>query len=249
MENDPAYAKRLEEILASRVEFAKLELEAGTPSDSRNNTTKRARHEAVWPPQSAVIGGSSSSTLGDDVEMRSTSSGKRSLEPGGCDDDMVCGLEVCDELDECNAYRNDCEGDYTDKMTGATLLREDVAKARAEKRYDKFEAHEEVTDETCLSRTGRKPISCRWKDINKGGNEHVEVRSRLIGREIKQNGADSYFAGTPLLARVHYVISGAPTKSKTGERRQLMVLDAKRTFLHDDALADTYVKPPHPARH
>ena len=59
--------------------------------------------------------------------------------------------------------------------------------------YDMFEAHEEVTDETCLPRTGRKPISCRWKDINKGGNEHVEVRSRLIGREIKQNGADSYF--------------------------------------------------------
>ena len=125
MDNGPAYAKRLEEILASRVEFAKPELEAGTPSDSRNNTTKRAGHEAVWPPQSAVNGGSSSSTLGDDVEMRSTSSGKRSLEQGGSDDDMVCGLEVCDELDECNAYRNDCEGDYTDKMTGATLLRED----------------------------------------------------------------------------------------------------------------------------
>ena len=40
------------------------------------------------------------------------------------------------------------------------------------------------------------------------------------------------------------VISRAPTKSKTGERRQLMVL-AKRAFLHDDALAETYVKPPH----
>ena len=59
------------------------------------------------------------------------------------------------------------------------------------------------------------------------------------------SGADSYFAGTPLLARVHHVISRAPTKAKTGERRQLMVLDAKRAFLHDDALADTYVKPPH----
>ena len=80
----------LEEILASRVEFAKPELEAGTPSDSRNNTTKRARHEAVWPPQSAVIGGSSSSTLGDDGEMRSTSSGKRSLEQGGSDGRTWC---------------------------------------------------------------------------------------------------------------------------------------------------------------
>ena len=29
------------------------------------------------------------------------SAGKRPLEPGG-DDDMVCGLDVCDELNECS---------------------------------------------------------------------------------------------------------------------------------------------------
>ena len=84
---------------------------------------------------------------------------------------MVCGLDVCDELDEypSDVYVNDCEGDYTDEVTGVTLLREDVAKACAEKMawYERFEAYEEVTDETCVSRTGRKPISCRWRDINK----------------------------------------------------------------------------------
>ena len=98
-----------------------------------------------------------------------------------------------------------------------SLLREDVGKARAEEMawHDKFEAYEEVTDETCLSRTGRKPISCRWKDIHKGDNEHVEVRSRLIAREIKQKRTVSYFAGTPQLALVRYVISWAATKSKT----------------------------------
>ena len=31
--------------------------------------------------------------------MRSTSAGEQPLEPGG-DDDMVCGLDVCDELIE-----------------------------------------------------------------------------------------------------------------------------------------------------
>ena len=78
-----------------------------------------------------------------------------------------------------------------------TLLRDDVAKACTEEMawYEKFEACEEVTDETCLSRTGRKPISCRWRDINRGDGERVEVRSRLVAPEIKQKGTDSHFAG------------------------------------------------------
>ena len=89
------------------------------------------------------------------------------------------------------------------------------------------------------------PFPVRWKDINKGDNVRVEVRSRLVAHEIKQKGTDSYFAGTSPLALVRYVISRAATQSKTGKRRQLMVLDAKRAFLHADALTETYVKPPH----
>ena len=60
-----------------------------------------------------------------------------------------------------------------------------------------------------------------------------------------RKGADSYFGGTPPLALVRYVISRAATRTKTERRRQLMVLDAKRAFLHADALTETYVKPPH----
>ena len=62
-----------------------------------------------------------------------------------------------------------------------------------------------------MTRTGRKPISCRWKDINKGDDERVEVRSRLVAREIKQKGSDSDFAGTPPLAFVRCVMSRATT--------------------------------------
>ena len=149
--------------------------------------------------------------------MRVTHAGERPLDPGG-DKDMVCGLDVWDELDELDeldensfsdTYVNDREGDYTDEMTGVTLLRDDVAQARTEemKWYEKFQAFDEVPDETCVLRTGRKPISCRWRDINKGDSERVEVRSRLVACEIKQKGTDSYFAGTPPKALVHYVIS------------------------------------------
>ena len=50
--------------------------------------------------------------------MRSINAGKRPLEPGG-DDDMVSGLDVCDELNEYSSdvYVHGCEGDYTDEVT------------------------------------------------------------------------------------------------------------------------------------
>ena len=103
-------------------------------------------------------------------------------------------------------------------MTGVTLFRDDAAKARMEEItwYDKFQAFDEVPDETCVLRTGRKPISCRWRDINKGDSERVEVRNRLVAREIKHKGTDSYFAGTPPLALLRYVISKAATPVKIG---------------------------------
>ena len=98
---------------------------------------------------------------------------------------------MCGEFDEGNAHGNDCEGNCADEVTGATLLRDVLAKARAEDVawYDKFEAYEKVTDKTCLSRTGRTPVSCRWKDINKDDNERVEVRSRMIVEKSNRKGA------------------------------------------------------------
>ena len=59
--------------------------------------------------------------------MRRPTGKKRPLEPGG--DNVVCGMEVCDEDTETDAYVD--EG-FTDEMTGAPLLRDDVAKGRVE---------------------------------------------------------------------------------------------------------------------
>ena len=250
MESDPVHTKRLEDKLNRRNEFANPETTVAVPIEGRADATKRARQSELEPPQeSANTGGSSSSSAGAEVDMRVTHAGKRPLEPDG-DEDMVCGLDVCDELDASHfveMYVNDCEEDYAGEVTEVTLRRDDVAKSRMEemKWYERFNAFEEVTDETGVSMTGRKPISCRWRVINKGDKERVEVRRRLVAREIKQKGTDSYFAGTPPLALVMYVISRIATLSKTGKRRQLMELDAKRAFLHADALTETYVKPPH----
>ena len=204
--------------------------------------TRPNEHVEGEPQQSAITGGASSAAESD-VEI---SANDTRLQPTVR---AKWGLDMCDELDECNVYVNHGEGDYADEVTGGALLRDDVAKARMEEMScdDKFEAYEEVTNGTMRAR--RKPISCRWRDINKGDSERVELRSRLVAFEIKQKGTDSYFAGTPSSALARYVVSRTATRTKTGDRRQPLVLDAKRAFLHADALTETYRKPTALTRH
>ena len=84
---------------------------------------------------------------------------------------MVCGLDVCDEVNQClsDVHVNDCWEDCTDEVTGVTLLRDVVAKARAE--------------EMAWHEKGGGRNVCRWRDINKVDNERVEVRGRLVARD------------------------------------------------------------------
>ena len=100
MENDLAHAKSVEDNLTRRKELANPEPEVAASSEDRTSATKRARQDEIGPPQeSANICGASSSSAGADVDMRSISAGKRPLEPGG-GDAMMCGFNVCDELNE-----------------------------------------------------------------------------------------------------------------------------------------------------
>ena len=152
MENDSAHAKRFEHNLNRQTEFVNPELEDVASSEDRINTSKSARPNEVRPSQEFTItGGVSSSMTGSDVEIRSIQTVKRSLEPDG-DDDTICRLDVCDELHEYSSDTcvNDCKGDYTDEVTGVTLLRDDVTRARTEEMtwHEKFKVHGELTDET-----------------------------------------------------------------------------------------------------
>ena len=119
MESDLVHAKWLEDNLNRRNEFANPETTVAVPSEGRADATKRGQGELEPPQESANPGGASSSSARAEVDMRVTHVGKRLLEPDG-DKAMVCGLDVCDELDETqfsDACANDCEGDYTDEVT------------------------------------------------------------------------------------------------------------------------------------
>ena len=111
-----------------------------------------------------------------------------------------------------DTHVNDRKGDHTDKVTGVTRPRDDVVEAGAEEMawYDKLKAFEEVMGRNVYVKNWTQTNLC-WCDINKGDNERFELRSRLVAREIKPKGTDTYFAGAPPSALVRYVFSRAAT--------------------------------------
>ncbi len=66
-----------------------------------------------------------------------------------------------------------------------------------------IDMYEEVSVEECWRKTGRAPTSCKWVNVNKGGEgEEQEVRCRMVARDFKPKGEkdrDDLFAATPPL--------------------------------------------------
>ena len=93
-------------------------------------------------------------------------------------------LTVCNELDgyPSAVNVNDCEEDYTDEVTGATLFGDDVARARAEKMawYDKFQAHGEVLD----GETSTKVTANEWKcEVDRSRVRSTESDGQFLRRD------------------------------------------------------------------
>ena len=78
---------------------------------------------------------------------------------------------------------------------------------------------------------GRKLITTRWVDANKGDNEKPDQRSRLVGRELKQDNRQDLFAPTPPLEVMKALISYC-AKSQNGDKPlRLATVDIKRAYL------------------
>ena len=107
-----------------------------------------------------------------------------------------------------------------------------------------------------LQRTGRRPISVRWVEVNKGDSENPKIRSRLVAREIRGPGQEACFAPTPPFESLRMVLScavsdiqGQSPKSwdkKSVSRMQLLLLDISRAYFNakTDPEKPTYVQLP-----
>ena len=55
-------------------------------------------------------------------------------------------------------------------------------------------------------REGGKIIRTRWIDINKGDDVNPNYRSRLVGKEFNNAQMDGFFAGTPPLEALRFLV-------------------------------------------
>ena len=89
-----------------------------------------------------------------------------------------------------------------------------------------------------VPRPNTKVISTRWVDVNKGDDQDMQVRSRLVARAVKKKGSvDSYFAATPPISSIKLLLSLAvtanlPTLSRSFVRKVhkyvLQFIDVKK---------------------
>ena len=100
-----------------------------------------------------------------------------------------------------------------------------------------------VWDRVLRTEVQGKVIGTRWVYVKKPN----QVRCRLVAPEFAgSEKREDLYAGTPPMAATRYLLSDTVSRGKgTGGRRsKLMVLDARRAFLHGIATRLIYVELP-----
>lgn len=137
---------------------------------------------------------------------------------------------------------------FTDDLTGLPLDPE-LCRAARQKKIDYFRSKEvwEIRPYAeARARMGRRPISVRSVETSKGDDEHLNVRSRLVAREIRMAGEDVIFAPTPPFESLRMVLSMATTELTGGkgkarspvydpdseERMHVMLIDISRAYFN-----------------
>ena len=147
--------------------------------------------------------------------------------------------------------------EYYDNVSGAKLDPELVKQARALEIdfMHRLQVYEEATWEE-MQQDGCKPIPTRWIDVNKRGEAHPEIRSRLVAQETRKRssgiaegaeGIASTFAATPPLEGLRLLMSLAMSGQASlaaDKQRVLGFYDISRAHFHSPARRRLYIIPP-----
>ena len=162
------------------------------------------------------------------------------------------------EADEVNAFVSSRDAVYKDAVTGQPLRASLVIAARKlELEYFASKTvWEKMPYNEAFIRTGKKPITVRWIDVNKGDDEDDNYRSRLVAREIRKHGESPIFAPTPPLESLRTIVSLAATNMpgmkehvrdpQSQRRTQISFVDICRAYFcaETDPNDPTYVELP-----
>ena len=136
---------------------------------------------------------------------------------------------------------------YYDATSGAELDEQRALAARFEEleEFKRRDAYAKVPENEALEKTGKKPISVRWVDVNKGDDRNPEYRSRLVVREVKRSQLDDVFAAMPPLEAKHMLFSLAVSgRAGPGDARKLSFVDVTKAYLHAPVRGGKHVQPP-----
>ena len=135
-----------------------------------------------------------------------------------------------------------------DDVSGASSDAKAVRAARVEEVncVRKMGFYTKVPISECFNRTGQKPTSIRWIDLNKGDSVNPNYRSRLVAREINTHKRDDLFAATPPLEALKVILSMTAIQNK-GEI--IMINDIARASFHAKAKRVVFVQLPPPRGH
>ena len=77
---------------------------------------------------------------------------------------------------------------------------------------------------------GAKVIATRWIDVNKGGSESLDYRSRLVGREMKRDQRHDLFAATPPFESLRMIVSICASHQSGDILYRILTSDIKRAY-------------------
>ena len=124
---------------------------------------------------------------------------------------------LCDHLLDVEIDRGAV---WRDDLTGQVLDPKLVRVAR-QKELDFFDCKQVWSlraFEKARRRTGKPPVTVRRVDVNKGDDINPNIRSRLVARQIRQQGDLAILAPTPPLESLRTILSLVATDI-TGRRR------------------------------
>jgi hypothetical protein len=134
-----------------------------------------------------------------------------------------------------------------DENTGMPLPSNLVRAARVEelKFFKDKDVWEIVATKEAIRRSGKQPISVRWIEVNKGDDDAVVIRSRLVACEMNHRKSDEFFAATLPLEAKHMLFSRMATDPQKGSReRKLLFVDVRREYFNAVTTRDTFVQLP-----
>ena len=217
-------------------EFDPNELSVQIPSQEHNRGLKRQPESTTEDLEDA--GDQENRGDADDDDMKAL---------GAVNEEPVITIGVDGEtLDECESV----EESYVDDVNGGFLDPEMVREARVEELAGDLKM--QVYCRVPVAEVGsHKVIKTRWVDTNEGDERSPEIRCRLVAKEVKKRNnteeeSANFFASTPPLEAVKFLISEAMTKrvSRNNRPLNLSFIDVKKAHLFSGVLRELYVEPP-----